>query len=116
MVAVLLIGGCVSLASLLSYGVATALILNVVVRLVHRGGAADGFLRNVAVMTIVTLITATSHLLQIALWAVVFLGLGQMANFEEAFYFSAVNYTTLGYGDIVLTGSWRLLGPLEAID
>jgi glutamate/tyrosine decarboxylase-like PLP-dependent enzyme len=27
---------------------------------------------------------------------------------------SAVNYTTLGYGDIILTPSWRLLGPLEA--
>jgi hypothetical protein len=116
MVAVLLIGGCVFLASLLSYGVATALILNVVVRLVHRGGAEYGFVRNVAVMMIVTLITAASHLVQIALWAVVFLVLGQMANFEEGFYFSAVNYTALGYGDIVLAGSWRLLGPLEAID
>ena len=33
-----------------------------------------------------------------------------------AFYHSAVNYTTLGYGDIIMTPSWRLLGPLEAAD
>ena len=30
------------------------------------------------------------------------------------YYHSAVNYTTLGYGDMIMTPSWRLLGPLEA--
>ena len=29
---------------------------------------------------------------------------------------SAENYTTLGYGDVVMSPSWRLLGPLEAAD
>jgi hypothetical protein len=28
-------------------------------------------------------------------------------------YRSAVNYTSLGYGDLIMTPSWRLLGPLE---
>jgi hypothetical protein len=32
---------------------------------------------------------------------------------NAAFYHSAVNYTSLGYGDLVMTPSWRLLGPLE---
>jgi hypothetical protein len=27
-----------------------------------------------------------------------------------------VSYTSLGYGDIVLSGQWRVLGPLEAIN
>jgi len=31
-----------------------------------------------------------------------------------AFYHSAVNYTTLGYGDLIMSPTWRLLGPLEA--
>jgi Ion channel len=31
-------------------------------------------------------------------------------------YFSAENYTALGYGDLVLAERWRLLGPLEAIN
>jgi hypothetical protein len=39
-----------------------------------------------------------------------------MATFETAFYFSAQNYTALGYGDVVLSQRWRLLGPLEAIN
>ena len=41
---------------------------------------------------------------------------GEFQQFGIAFYHSAVNYTSLGYGDIIMTPSWRLLGPLEAAD
>jgi hypothetical protein len=67
-------------------------------------------------MAIVTLIMAAAHLTQIALWAVAFLLCGKCTVFETAFYFSAQNYTALGYGDIQLSEQWRLLGPLEAVD
>jgi len=33
-----------------------------------------------------------------------------------ALYHSAVNYTSLGYGDVVMSAAWRLLGPLETSD
>jgi hypothetical protein len=39
-----------------------------------------------------------------------------VAAFDRAFYLSAENYTALGYGDILLSPRWRLLGPLEAIN
>jgi hypothetical protein len=39
-----------------------------------------------------------------------------MSTFEQAFYVSAENYTALGYGDVLLSERWRLLGPLEAIN
>ena len=29
----------------------------------------------------------------------------------DLFYFAFVNYTTLGYGDIVPMERWRLIGP-----
>ena len=32
-----------------------------------------------------------------------------------AFYHSAVNFTTLGYGGIVMSEEWRLLGPQEEV-
>jgi hypothetical protein len=37
-----------------------------------------------------------------------------LPDYATAFYHSAVNFTTLGYGDIVMPPVWRLLGPLEA--
>ena len=55
-----------------------------------------------------------AHLLEIALWAVVFIICGEFHDFGIAYYHSAVNYTSLGYDDVVLAPSWRLLGPFEA--
>jgi ion channel len=45
---------------------------------------------------------------------VVHLICGEFAEFGTAYYHSAVNYTTLGYGDLLMTPLWRLLGALEA--
>ncbi|HTU17542.1 MAG TPA: ion channel [Gemmataceae bacterium] len=112
----LLIGIGAFLGSLLSYGMATALIVHIVVRLIRSGYTGLGFWKNVAVMTIVSLVTAAAHLIQIALWAVALLLSGEITTFEAAFYYSAENYTALGYGDIVLSERWQLLGPLEAIN
>jgi len=57
-----------------------------------------------------------AHLIEIALWAGLFVICGEFKSFELAYYHSAVNYTTLGYGDLIMTPRWKLLGPLEAAD
>jgi voltage-gated potassium channel Kch len=43
-----------------------------------------------------------------------FLSLGEFEDYATAAYHSAVNFTTLGYGDVVMSERWRLLGALEA--
>ena len=116
MLLALLVAGGVLIASVLSYAVATALIVYLVVRLIRTGYTGLGFWKNVGIMLIVTLVTGTAHLTQIALWAMAFLMVGAISDFGTAFYYSAENYTALGYGDVVLSGTWRLLGPLEAIN
>ena len=55
-----------------------------------------------------------SHLMQATLWAIVYIAIGQMARLEQAVYFSMTSYTTVGYGDELLKGPLRLLGPIEA--
>jgi hypothetical protein len=57
--------------------------------------------------------TLAAHLLEIAWWAILFIWCGEFQAFGAAYYHSAVNYTTLGYGDLLMTPAWRLLGPLE---
>jgi hypothetical protein len=54
------------------------------------------------------------HLLEMGFWAVLFMICGEFSDFGTALYHSAVNYTSLGYGDLIMSPSWRLLGPLEA--
>jgi hypothetical protein len=109
-------GAALLLGSLLAYAVAMALILHVAAAVVRRGYRGQSFWRNVAVMMMVTLIMATAHLTQVALWALTLMLCGLVSDFERAFYCSAQNYTTLSYGDVLLPERWRLLGPLEAMN
>ena len=53
-------------------------------------------------------------LVQIAIWATLFILIGEFADFKTALYHSGVNFAGLGYGDIVMSDDRRLLGPLEA--
>jgi hypothetical protein len=53
---------------------------------------------------------------QVALWALLFRALGEFDAFPDAFYHSAVNFATLGYGDVVMSPRHRVLGPVEAIN
>lgn len=54
------------------------------------------------------------HLIEACLWASVYVFAGLLPDFETAIYFSVTSYTTVGYGDVVLPASSRLLGPIEA--
>jgi len=55
------------------------------------------------------------HLIEITAWAAFYEWKGAMADLQSALYFSAVTYTTTGYGDLVLPKEWRLLGAIEAL-
>ena len=55
------------------------------------------------------------HVCEIAIWAGAYVALGALSGFEEALYFSAVSFTTVGYGDVVLSAQWRILGVSEAV-
>jgi len=71
---------------------------------------------NFILLQLVAALVLLVQLVNITLWAVLFWLCGEFAEFEAAYYHSAVNYSSLGYGDIVMSTRWRLLGPLEAID
>jgi hypothetical protein len=55
------------------------------------------------------------HLLEISAWAIVYVWDEAMPDLQSALYFSAVTYTTTGYGDLVLPKEWRLVGAIEAL-
>ena len=54
------------------------------------------------------------HTIEIWLYAVLYLLVGALDNFEASLYFSTVSFASLGYGDIVLTPRWRLIAAIEA--
>ena len=54
------------------------------------------------------------HLSHIVLWTA-FYHWQCFPSWETAFYFSTSSYTTVGYGDVVLSQRWRTLGPVESV-
>ena len=78
----------------------------------RREGALAGMLALFGIITLVML----GNLAKIVIWGALFLWLGEFNTLQEAVYHSGVNFATLGYGDIVMSPQWKMLGPLEAVN
>ena len=69
----------------------------------------------IIVMTGIVGITLVSHLFEIAIWAVFYLGTGLLPNAHKAMFFSMESYTTLGASNITLSGRWLGFEGFEAM-
>ncbi len=67
-----------------------------------------------SLLVFAALATFLSHIIQIWIWALVYITAGEFDSIEPALYFSTVAFTTLGLGDIVASDQWRLLTSFEA--
>jgi len=59
------------------------------------------------------------HFIQSGIWALTFYllpGITEFETMEKAIYFSLVTFTTLGYGDITIGSTNRILAGFEAIN
>jgi hypothetical protein len=65
-------------------------------------------------LIVVLLILMTGVFIQTAIWSGLFVAFGEFDDINTAFYHSVVNFTTLGYGDVVMRAERRLWGALEA--
>ncbi len=79
-------------------------------------GRGQGFLAGMLPLIVATLALLVANLVQLMLWGALFLWLGEFDQAYDAIYHSAVNFSSLGYGDIVMSRERRLLGPLEAVN
>jgi len=85
------------------------------VRRTERLGERAGFFVSTRPLLSAMVIMMLGSFLQIMLWGVLFVLLKEFDDYYTAFYHSAVNYASLGYGDIVMTKEWKMLGALEAV-
>src|SRR5215470_15861642 len=110
----LMIGIGLTLSALAVHGLVTVLSFQAIDVLLSRRAVGINVWRNGVATLIFIMILWLGHLAQMTVWATVFMMVGEFETFAPAFYHSAVNYTTLGYGDIIMSPRWRLLGPQEA--
>ena len=114
MLSALLIGSLFLIINMFIQVVSIVLIIRFLLRQIDAGRMSPSARTDITVMVVILLLLFTGHVLQFATWAILFVWLGEFPDFKTAFYHSVVNFTSLGYGDIVMSEKWRLLGALEA--
>jgi hypothetical protein len=96
--------------------VPTSILIRIATSKHPRSLTRPSFWPNFVLFQMAAVLLAVAHLVNIALWAFLYCLCGEFSEFGGAYYHSAVNFSTLGYGDIVMSVRWRLLGPLEAMN
>ena len=109
----LLVGAMAFACTILIHALPLSATVNFVRREKKLGRVGTNFWTDIGIVARAMSYALLAHLTEVALWAAVFLLCGEFHEFGLAYYHSAVNYTSLGYGDVVMSPSWRLLGPLE---
>ena len=63
-----------------------------------------------------TLRAVLAHTLEIVVWSLAYWVLDAAPAGSDLLYFAFVNYTTLGYGDVLPVKTWSLTGPMAAMN
>jgi hypothetical protein len=111
----LLVGGAISACNIGIH----ALVMTLVVRAAHivaykRTTKPSTRLAGVMIVTILVLMVA--HTSEVMVWALAYSMVNAVAPEVNPVYFAFVNYTTLGYGDVVPLPGWQLIGPITAMN
>ena len=110
----LLFGSLILVSNMVIQIVVMLLMIRFLIDRMDRADSHSGFAAQARSLIIIVFVMFIGHLFQFATWASLFIYLGEFGDFATAYYHSAVNFTSLGYGDLVMSERWRLLGPLEA--
>jgi Ion channel len=96
-----------------------ALVMTLVVRVAQKGRAGpftSPSLRLIVTMVATVSVLMAAHVSEVIVWAMAYEMVGAVPSGDSAVYFAFVNYTTLGYGDIIPVKAWQLLGPAAAMN
>lgn len=110
-----LFGGAVSTVNIALH----ALVMTVVVRVAQTASGGDrprSSAHLIGVMIPTVLVLMITHALEVIIWAFAYFLVDAAPEGADRVYFAFVNYTTLGYGDIIPVALWQLLGPLTAMN
>jgi len=111
----ILFGGVVSVVNIAIH----AFVMTIVVRVVQKTSTKNKIGSSVyliMVMIPTVLVLMATHTVEVMVWAFAYFVVNAAPEGADRLYFAFVNYTTLGYGDVVPVTRWRLLGPMTAMN
>ena len=112
----ILVGGGASLVNLIIHAVLLAGMTGTVRRISLSDQAVPQVLQYTLVIVATGTLLVAGHFLEVLVWAGTYDLVGAAPPNTDLVYFAFGNYTTLGYGDILPTAQWRLLGPITALN
>jgi hypothetical protein len=115
MVRQFLMGGAISICNIMIH----ALVMTAVVRASQATGARAASRPNlllIAVMVATVSVLMAAHMCEVIVWSLAYGLVGAAPANSDLLYFAFVNYTTLGYGDVLPMERWQLLGPMTAMN
>ncbi len=110
-----LMGGAVSTCNIVIH----ALVMTAVVRGSQTAAlkvTARPNLILIAVMVATVSILMAAHTSEVIVWSFIYGLVNAAPAGTNLLYFAFVNYTTLGYGDVVPTERWQLIAPMTAMN
>jgi hypothetical protein len=111
----LLVGCAASFGCIATHSLFTVAVLSAA-RAALGARIASEKLHLIAVMIATVSVLMLAHFLEVLIWGLTYKAAGVAAPDVDAKYFAFVNYTTLGYGDILPVEAWRLIGPITAMN
>ena len=110
----LLVGTVMMVLNLGIQVLAVTVLLNYLSKRIGTDALKPTIANEAKILSVVMGVLVIGHAFMFATWAALFMYIGEFEDFSTAFYHSTVNFTSLGYGDIVMSEEHRLLGALEA--
>jgi hypothetical protein len=110
-----LVGSSVGLLNIVVHALTTVAVIRVARRL-GLTGTARPYLRLVMVMVTTASVLMAAHTLEVLIWSLAYALVSAAPDDTNLLDFAFVNYTTLGYGNVVPLDRWRLLGPMTAMN
>jgi Ion channel len=110
-----LFGGAISAVNIGLHAMIMMLLIRVA-QIASERSKAQASQHLVLVMIPTVLVLMMTHTAEVLVWALGYLLVGAAPEGADRVYFAFVNYTTLGYGDVVPVARWRLLGPITAMN
>jgi len=111
----ILVCGAVTVCSVTIHALVMTLVVNAA-QAMGRKRTTRPSLRLAGVMIVTVLVLMAAHTSEVMVWALAYLLVGAAPVGANLIYFAFVNYTALGYGDVLPTSDWQLLGPITAMN
>jgi hypothetical protein len=110
----IMVGAAASICNVMIHALVMAGIIKILRKQVEKARISLWFLVSTMIASVTVLVSA--HILEVMVWAASYWLVEAAPAGSNLLYFAFVNYTTLGYGDIIPVERWQLLGPLAAMN